>query len=248
MLKITHNAGFFSCCTVRLCHIVNYFNINKKLPDVVDTSQSFQMYKPITMINDVADIKYNNIINIGDNQFANYKEISNFDEINMFMNKYFQPSDEINTIVNDIQTEYNLNYDNICVLFYRGNDKNRETLICGYDEYIEKAKTILLDSPNIKFLIQSDETQFIERMLDVFPNNSFIFKNRIRHVRKCNNTVDIIMSKQNFIYSKYYLAITIIMSKCKYIICGSGNCSIWIIYYRGNAENVYQNLDHKWLS
>jgi hypothetical protein len=35
------------------------------------------------------------------------------------------------------------------------------------------------------------------------------------------------------------------MSKCKYVVCGSsGNCSIWITFYRGNADNVYQYLEN----
>ena len=38
------------------------------------------------------------------------------------------------------------------------------------------------------------------------------------------------------------------MSKCKYIICGSGNCSIWIMFYRENANNVFQNLNGEWLN
>ena len=131
---------------------------------------------------------------------------------------------------------------NICVLFYRGNDKNRETKICGYNEYIEKANDVLKKNPNIKFLIQSDETEFIEEMLKKYPNNSFYFKDEIRHMKKCNNTVDIVFKHLNNEFSKYFLAIMIIMSKCKYVILGSGNCPLWIIFYRGNVVNVYQQL------
>ena len=53
---------------------------------------------------------------------------------------------------------------------------------------------------------------------------------------------------QNNEFSKYYLAITMIMSECKYVVCGSsGNCSIWIMFYRGNADNVYQFLEDKFV-
>ena len=79
-----------------------------------------------------------------------------------------------------------------------------------------------------------------------FPRNSFYFNDEIRHIKKQNSTVDFIMKDKNYEFSKYYLAITIIMSKCKYIICGSGNCSEWIMFYRGNNNNVYQNLNGKW--
>jgi hypothetical protein len=59
-------------------------------------------------------------------------------------------------------------------------------------------------------------------------------------------SLDITMKEMNSEFSQYYLSITIIMSKCKYIICGSGNCSIWIMLYRENNKNVYQNNNGKW--
>ena len=55
------------------------------------------------------------------------------------------------------------------------------------------------------------------------------------------------MKHLNHTFSRYFLAIIIIMSKCKYIICGSGNCSLWIILYRGNVKNVWQHLKDKWI-
>jgi len=74
---------------------------------------------------------------------------------------------------------------------------------------------------------------------------SFYFKNKIRSINKCNKSVDYINPIQNFEFQKYYLAITIIMSKCKYIICGTGNCSIWIMFYRGNSNNLIQFNNNK---
>ena len=261
---INHNAGFFSCCSIRLLKIIEYFNINKKLPSIVDSSAQFNWYKNNNNNNnnnsndDITfhyfnnynnidiDIVYNNTINyISDRQFSDYSKL----DYNLipFIKKYFSPSSEIITIIQNIETKYNINYNDICVLFYRGNDKNRETKICNYNEYIDKANMILDKNPNVKFLIQSDETEFIETILKTFPS-SFYFIDEIRHVKKCDSTVDILLKNTNYIYSKYYLAITIIMSKCRYIICGSGNCSMWIIFYRENSENVYQNLNNIWLN
>jgi roadblock/LC7 domain-containing protein len=83
--------------------------------------------------------------------------------------------------------------------------------------------------------------EFIERMLKEFPTNSFYFKDEIRVINKNNNiSVDKIDTFTNFLYSQYYLAITKIMSKCKYVVCNTGNCSLWITLFRGNADNVVQ--------
>ena len=111
----------------------------------------------------------------------------------------------------------------------------------SYETIIEKARTLYNENNNIKFLVQSDETNFIERITQEFPNNSFYFKDEIRTMNKSNEiSVDKINPAANFLYSQYFLAITIIMSKCKYIVCTTGNCSLWIALFRGNTKNLYQ--------
>lgn len=254
-LVINHSSGFFSCCSVRLHYIVKYINDHNILPVVVDSSKQFELYKKEDIDITFEYFKHydeinkscllNNINYIHDNQFMNYSKLE-YDKLIPLITKYFSPTDLIIKHMLKMEEKYKLVYDNICVLFYRGNDKITETPLCDYEEYIKYADKILLTNPNIKFLIQSDETEFINLMCSKYPNNSFYFKDEIRHMTKCNSSVDLKMKETNYEYSKLYLAITLIMSKCKYIICGSGNCSIWIMLYRGNCKNVYQNLNRKW--
>ena len=246
----SHNHGFFSCCSVILHNIVEYINSNKTLP-LSDSSTSFDWYK-----SEYRDITYDYFEKYQDTdsylQSIDYKEsyqftnYSNLDwNVTSIVNKYFTPSLQIKEIINSMEAKYIIDYNNICVLFYRGNDKITETKLCDYNDYLTYANDILKINPNVIFLIQSDETEFIEFMTIRFPN-SFYFKDESRHINKCNSTVDHVMHHTNHIFSKYYLAITIIMSKCKYIVCGSGNCSIWIMLYRGNNNNVCQYLDGTW--
>ena len=287
---MTHSCGFFSNCSMRLFYIWEYFNKNNKLPVVVDSSRSFEWYKPNDRKNDDITFEYfkdYNSIDIdgfnkntsyhSDTQFTNYQDLDfnlyspfikkyftpsneineivekienkyqiNIGDINPFVEKYFSLSDEVNSMVLEMEEKYNINYENTISVFYRGNDKITETSIPTYDDIIIKAKEILNKNPNIKFLIQSDETEFIEKIQTEFEN-TFYFVDEIRHMKKCRNTVDRVYKDKNYEFSKYYLAITIIMSKCKYIICGSGNCSQWIVFFRGNANNICQNLNNKWL-
>ena len=44
MLKVSQNAGFFSCCTVRLREIINFYNDRHILP-IVDSYNLFELYK-----------------------------------------------------------------------------------------------------------------------------------------------------------------------------------------------------------
>ena len=257
-LVITHNAGFFSCCSVRLDKIVNYFNENKYLPNIVDSSKSFELYKTNTNVDITNEYfeDYNNItilkpkLNIDyieNYQFNDYS-ILDLNNINPLITKYFTPSYSVKEIIKKIENKYNIDYNNICVLFYRGNDKITETSLSSYNDYLIFTQQILEKNSKIKFLIQSDETEFINFMKQQFPENHIIFNDEIRHMNKQSSSVDLTMKNNVLEFSKNYLAITIIMSKCKYVICGSGNCSIWIMFYRNNSNNIVQYLNGNWIN
>lgn len=263
-LIINHSYGFFSCCSVRLHFLIEYFNHFHHLPLHIDTSKQFDWYKKDDE-KDI-DITYeyfeypNNVTNDSINMlcnkqsFINYLHTHQYENYRMldynvipFIKKYFTPSEKIINIQTYMEKKYNLNYDNLCVIFYRGNDKATETKLGSYGEYINRAKEIKEKEPNIQFLIQTDELEFLEKMLEIFPN-SIYFKDEIRVIPKQISTVDIVLKQSNSTFSKYYLAITLIMAKCKYIICGSGNCSIWIIFYREHSNNVIQFNNDIWIS
>jgi hypothetical protein len=108
------------------------------------------------------------------------------------------------------------------------------------------ARRIEQQTPGIRFLVQSDETEFIELMTRAFPT-SFVCKDEIRHIKKQNSTVDVLYSELNAEFSKWYLAITILMSKTRTVICGDGNCSLWIALYRGTSDGMMIFNRGKWI-
>lgn len=260
MLKIVHGEGFFSCCSVILSDIVLHINQCRALPIGVDSSDLFKMYKPNGEHRDITydyfdhyskysdPIEYNGYINYDWGwQFWYYSHLD-FSKIIPLVRKYFSPNQEILTIVSKMEEKYGLsdNYENICVLFHRGNDKHRETPLCEYEDIIQKSIKIREAYPGVRFLIQSDETEFIEELGKLYPDH-ILFKDEIRHMCKCDSTVDKIMPHMNYEFSKYFLAIVIIMSKCKHVVCGSGNISMWIAFFRGGIENFHQFFNGRWV-
>jgi hypothetical protein len=249
-VRIRMGGGFFSCCSCRLDAISTFIRKSKRLPDYVDSSPQFKPYRetPGTDVTFVYFKNYNDInvdISFVDNNFYQRRQwddynILKFDDLSTLMKKYFSLTDTIVNIKNEIENKYNIDYSNTCVVFLRGNDKRREKKIADYETFITKSKEILQKEPKIQFLIQSDETEFIETMQKEFPNNSFYFKDEIRHISQANTTVDVVFRNTNHEYSKNFLAITYIMSQCKYVICNSGNCSLWVVLYRNNMDNVIQ--------
>jgi hypothetical protein len=244
VLVVNHNAGFFSCYTVRLSNILSFFNENKKCPKQVDSSKQFLNYKidfskdytnEYISLDESLNIEYINYVKITnedrEEQFSNYKNI-NFKCIEPFIKKYFLPSNNILKIVNELEVKYDLNYEELAVFYYRGTDKFVETNICDYYSYIEKAKKIKKDNPNIRFLLTSDEINLIELFKKNFPD-TIVFEEVLSNMSR------------SFIHSQLILASVLIMSKAKHIICTSGNVSLWIILFRGHNNNIHQYLSPK---
>lgn len=242
MLKIKHNAGFFSCCSIRLENIISFFNEKKMLPIYVDSSEQFNEYKlnindDITNIyfvqDDTIEINYEKNIILSTEekelQFSNYKNIL-FENINFFIKKYFNVSDKINNIIEDLINKYNIDYENTCSIYYRGSDKIIETNIAPYEDFFERAQKIRNDNSNIKFLVQSDEKNFVDIFLNKFDNSFYI------------EELDF---NRSFEHSLFLLSIVKIISKTKYIICSSSNVSLWIMFYRNNSNNIMQYLNEK---
>lgn len=258
MLSINHHAGFFSCCSVKIGKILNYFSENKTLPNTVDSSRLFRMYKIDNNVDITQDfflhpdnisktITYSSEIPINrfHFQFENYKSVD-YERIVPFVNKYFTPSTEIINIYKKLITKYNITPDNCIGLYYRGTDKRIETKLDSFDSYYTKLLELVVQLKNTQILIQTDTAQFIEYMKDkplknviIIDENSTSSSNKGIHNEKTPS--------ENYIDIQTLFATFLIISRCKYIICSSGNCSIWMMYYRNHADNVYQNLNRKWL-
>ena len=255
MIKITHNAGFFSCCSIKLDTIVKFVNSNNILPEV-DSSYQFRTYKKV-ISDDITydyfqhydDVKITGInSNINYNhkyQFENYSNLD-YNNITPLIEKYFSPSDKINNIINNMVDKYNLVYDNTLSVYYRGTDKCKETELASFGEFYDKIKYVIGLNKNLKILIQTDTSQFIDYINDKKIDNITISENETSYSNKGIHNEN--KREDNYYHMLDFLSTVIIMSKCKYIICGSGNCSLWIMLYKGNNKNIIQNLDGTWYS
>lgn len=257
IIKVSHNYGFFSCCTIRLSRIVDYINSNKKLIHNVDSSDSFGMYKQNTNTDITFDYfeHYDNIKNPEIPLHINYNhthqgiDYSNLDYIGIapLIRKYFSPSVKINEIINNLEKKYNLNYENTIAVYYRGTDKFEETLLeIPFDTFYKQIMQIINLNKSLKILIQSDSAQFIDYINGKNVKNTIIFDENDTSYSNKGIHRDPKTSSNNYYSIFNFLSIVIIISRCKYIICNSGNCSLWMMLYRGNSNNVIQNLNGKW--
>jgi hypothetical protein len=262
-LIVKHNAGFFSCTSIRLYDIISYYNLNKKLPDTVDYSEQYNLYRDIENedlssfffnIND--DIK----IEIFENKLiSNNKNIDpqvlpycsiNFKNIKIFIDKYFNLSIYIKNIVDNIIHKYKFDSTNSIGVFYRGNDKITETSLGSYSTFYNKMVDEYNKDNNKFIFLQTDDQCFVDYCVENFKDKEkLIIFNEVKRISNdpkvlvCN-TIDIGNRKNNI---SNYLAITYILSKSNILITHSGNGALWCLLFRGNSKNTHQYLNNNWI-
>lgn len=257
ILKINHSAGFFSCCTIKLEEILKYFNTYKKLPSKIDGTSLFDMYKQVNNESDITNIfftqkdyniNYNSDIKTtssdSEQQFSNYK-LLNHTQLNPFIKKYFTISQKIQNNVEYLEKKYNLNYNNLCSIYYRGLGKSVETNSGTYDEYLKKAKEIENKHPNIIFLLQSDESEFYSYMKKHLKNTIELDSSSVSNNTDTPDYFSTLSKNERLPHAIKFLSVIYILSKSKYIITSSGNTGLWICLFRGNSNGVIQYLSEK---
>ena len=113
---VTHNAGFFSCCSVRLDEIAKFINQHKKIP-AVDSSRQFEWYKdkPGDITYDYFrhyekcdDIELTKVDFCHNYQFTDYSKLD-YTSLVLLVNKFFSISDEIKGKVSFMENnKYNI--------------------------------------------------------------------------------------------------------------------------------------------
>ncbi len=257
---VLHNAGFFSCAEVRLRAIVLFVAKYKCLPNIVDSSMSWDWYRPPGQTHDVTPsfwktemppvytstqaidglIKQRPLFKNGQIQYSDYSKL-NHAALRPILRQYFTPSDEIMEIAAELRVKYRLDPAHTCVLFFRGNDKATEIGQPSYGTLFQKAQEVTSANPNVFVWAQSDEQEFLDTAKRTFPGVLVMQPEDIRSIKKSNTTVDKIDTASNFAFAKKFLAITFLMSQCKNVICNTGNCSLWIALLRGHT-NGFQHF------
>ena len=251
--------GFFYDCSRRLRQIIIHNYLKQREPKYIDGSKRFILYKKATdYYNDITyDFfeKYDNITDRNDNINNIYSlNIIHWDEkyseidyksVKSVIKKYFSPSNKINKIISDIEQKYNIKHNNTLAVYYRGTDKYKETQLSPFNEFYKQIIGIVNKNKNIKILLQSDCANFIDYIISKKIKNIFIIKeNKTSYTNKGIHNEQ--TSDENYYDMLNFLSTIIIMSMCKYIICSSGNCSVWMMLYRGNSKNVIQYLNGNW--
>jgi len=249
--------GFFSCCSMALYNLMDYINKTKILPDIIDRSDYFVMYKddPSRDItydyfkkeSDVDEkmIKYP-VCFYFDLQYNDYKRM-NTENLQPILKKFFTPNDKVMKIKKTLIEKYSIDPDNTIACYFRGTDKFHEVHDLGkVEDYVKITNKIISDGKKMKILLLSDSQKFIDEFLNLSNHTSIIISENKTSKNSCaihkGNT-----KKQN--HEEIYLlfATYLIIADCKHFVCNSCNGSLWTMLYRNNSDNIYQYSKSKWL-
>lgn len=256
-IYVTHNAGLFSCCTIRLIFALLFYNERKRLP-ILDSSKQFAFYKDgrtgdltpelfdaeariVTIGKDTATMSEEP----GEISFTDYSKL-NFSDLNDFLKVYFSPSHRVGDNIYALTHKYSLDFENLCAVFYRGNDKIRETPEIPYSVFFDKAQEVLNDNPEVKFFLMPDESEFKTAFMARFPN-TICFEETLTMPKKNSAIFYEIPPSEKPKHAVQFLSEVYIAAKCKHLITHSGNGGMWAVLFRGHAENMHQYLIDKWL-
>ena len=248
IITATHDAGFFSVCNINLLTVMDYFNRCSRFCKL-DTSNQWSLYK-----DEPGDV-YNQFFNYNPNpidiepqsyitgdteiQFCNYKLI-NYNFVNPFIYKYFSFSDKVLEIKKQLLHKYDISPTNTISIFYRGGDKYKETNLPSYEDMESKLKEITNLFPNNKIIAQSDEIEFCNYIKSQY-NDVIVFDECKKISKDMRSAIQYHTGQgERVINTQTFLAIMSIISETQHIILNSGSISMFICFFRGNADNIYQ--------
>lgn len=251
-IKVTHSSGLFSCFSQRLSAIIHYANVHKSFPDSIDSSEQFGLYKedPSIDITNIlfkdignTDITYEEYIYFTD-QFTDYSKLQ-YNYFNLLINKYFSISQFVQEKITYFNKTYNINYNNLCSVLYRGNDKRLECKLATPEMFIDKASIIKTNDPSVNFFVQTDDSIFLQMFIEKFPNDTIYLKELPTISNDSMSVTQSLPIDNRLNHAIELLAAINIVSRCEYMITHSGNCGYWAALYRGHPRGIIQHFTNE---
>lgn len=237
--------GVTSCLGMRLYGAIKYFEEHGKLPDEIDSSGQFLIYRD-KVSQDVSKIiigEYKpDILTIPD--FDPGWQFAWYDKINLSnLSKAAMGICPVSSAVGDRSYGMLNRVDGRTALLYRGNDKALDIPRTHYQGMIEMA----LDTGSSRFIVQTDEDDFYEFFKERFPDT--ICFEELPRIKKDPDSYVMPPEGERVNFCINFLAAIRAISKAPKLIVNTGNTGLWTLLFRGNTENVWQihaSENQKW--
>jgi hypothetical protein len=245
-LKLLHDAGFFSNCTVTLQNLTVLHPTDGHIEVIWPTQKMWRNSNGSrkNLFNDY--FKPKNRSQLIRMQFVprfNYHgfyEDLHFEKLNPYIRNYFSPSFLVESQIQQFLDKYCICPDKTIGVCYRGTDKVMEVPAISPSRYLSEVKNLLKKHTDLRVLVQTDQKQVRDYFLSEIGPAAFYLEEM--PVTCSSSAMHFADEKtiSNFELGINLLAAVKILAQCKYLISHTGNVSLWIFLYRGSARNCCQ--------
>src|SRR5439155_13889560 len=245
-LKLLHDAGFFSNCTVTLQNLTVLHPAEGHIEVIWPTQTMWRNLNGSreNLFNDYFRPK--NRSQAKRMQFVprfnahGFYEDLHFKKLNAYVHNYFNPSSLVKSRIQQFFEKYRICPDRTIGVCYRGTDKVFEVRAISPSRYLSEVKKLLKKHTDLRVLVQTDQKQVRDYLLSEIGPAAFHIEGM--PVTCSSSAMHITTEKtiSNFELGINLLAAVKILAQCKYVVSHTGNVSLWIFLYRGSARNCCQ--------
>ena len=245
-LKLLHDAGFFSNCTVTLQNLTVLYPVDGHI-DVIWPTQ--KMWRNAgsngqNLFNDYFEPQDRS--SAKEMQFVprfNYHgfyEDLRFNKLSPYIYNYFNPSPLVESRIQQFFEKYQICPARTIGVCYRGTDKSFEVPSITPSRYLSEVQQLLHKHPDFRVLVQTDQKQVRDYLVNEIGPAAFYIEEMpvTSSVSAMHITSDKPMS--NFELGINLLSVVKILAQCEYLVTHTGNVSLWIFLYRGSSRNCRQ--------
>jgi hypothetical protein len=241
---LQRNEGFFSNCSVTLFELAR----SKQMINRVDASNAFSQFKA-SLNEDVWPKYFSTPILLEPKSYGYWGEtllhhnrynMLNLKAIEPLLNSYFHPSDLVLSRQLELIKKYKIDLSKTLVVNYRGTDKWKEVAPTPIEKWVSLARTKLATlHPETRVLIQTDQSQVLDRFLHEFKDRAFHF-NELPTTEGNEPIHEILDVDKREDFSINFLATTLILSNCHSVITHTGNVAFWTVLFRRHTNRLIQ--------
>ena len=245
---VTHNAGLMSCASTTLSDI---FLANRPIKRIRSTF-GMSLYKNRALSDNwerffrpigKTELTSENLSNavraekIHDWWSSDYSKLP-LKLIQSLVDTYFVPSKQVEALQEKFVTKYSIRLQDCVGVHYRGTDKSIEIETPSLQEFIKQTTHFLDDIKNPQILLLTDEPEAQAAFRAEFPGLVVV----INELEAPGGTVGAhnLDSENPEAKGQTFLAILVLVSKCKRVVTHTGNGALWEVFFRGNTAELHQ--------
>ena len=248
-LHVSHDAGFFSNCTVAVRNLHELQQKHGIVPSDIDFSGSFLGYRTGALLaqSDPYDRFFRrNRINAGALKIPYLRHhgiysLLRHSQTRPLIDRFFVPSSEVFERKRQLIVEHQIDLAKTVAVVYRGTDKASEVVLAPPKKYIDRTSRILDELPDHRVWIQTDQRSVRDAFLDHFGDRCFFVgempvtdKDTAVHL----NPEELTHDPADF--GVLLLAVVLSVAGASYVVNHTGNMALWVCLYRGNSHRMDQ--------